>query len=956
MQISEYTSPDIWPFGGTSGIMRTYANATFVDVEGKIVWVGEPNSVDTPCYETPFTINDRRVALPVVELPDTTVSPTIPTTQWTSILFDESDTPRVYFLGGPYTTPSWLASPTTWDQVAIVNAGANITWPTAYYLSASETAALIAAAVTGANAPKASTIVYGSVTLNIPAADSSAPEVAGSNTPIIIGTDGIKAVANYANLADAVATIGSEDTELYINSPIVSDSCTVPDTLSLQFVGDGSITVNPGETVTISSKPNLTPGKQYFFGGGRVVFGAAAAIDGVNLGWWSVDNDDVTETLADAITSVDNCSGGIVTIPAGTYQLGDTVTVPDGVTIRGQGHTYDTSPSVTTIVVPASAPAFQCNGAFRNITFENLRINGTPHTGQIGILASGTQPDSAFGLICTNVVFNNLEVGIDIDASDHAWQVEEQVYTNCQFYNCVAAGYRCSSVNTSNVFVAGNFGVPAGGVGIQANDIGATNLLGVKFGGEGKAIDINGAITSFVINGCENEGNSLFLHNHLSDTSVAITFIGGFIQSPIKISGAVNVDLFGTALNAAGLFVIDSGIAASIYAVGCPGWPTCLTDNSGGNAIFPLTTSRTAAVISRQLTVFSEDPDTSIPIEQLGSAVVGKKFIRLGQWNATTKTFSSRYDLYRDGNGYFFVDGNQASPNNGLRTSGPIELPMDAGVQPSGTQARLAWSGTLLQLLTASTIYNVLLASTLTTTNRLLKATANGVLASALLSDDGSNTLLTAGLLQFLGTSASFPAIKRAGAGIAIRLADDSADAGVSAANAIFSGNVTIGGGAAITTSNATGSGLLVKQTSPTLVTPTLGDAVASSVSISAANGGGVIGLQRVAVITVDYNLAGKQNIFTIPAGKSGITFYVVLRGASASLTTASISFGYDANASDVITNATHTEITGSTVQTVLLAKAGAVIGTAGAIFGMKANTLQGSAATGVVELWQEIY
>ena len=43
-------------------------------------------------------------------------------------------------------------------------------------------------------------------------------------------------------------------------------------------------------------------------------------------------------------------------------------------------------------------------------------------------------------------------------------------------------------------------------------------------------------------------------------------------------------------------------------------------------------------------------------------------------------------------------------------------------------------------------------------------------------------------LLQFGGTSASFPAIKRSGAGLAVRVADDSADAAITAGAANFSG------------------------------------------------------------------------------------------------------------------------------------------------------------------------
>ena len=56
-----------------------------------------------------------------------------------------------------------------------------------------------------------------------------------------------------------------------------------------------------------------------------------------------------------------------------------------------------------------------------------------------------------------------------------------------------------------------------------------------------------------------------------------------------------------------------------------------------------------------------------------------------------------------------------------------------------------------------------------------------------------NNAYTSFGLLQFGGTTAAFPAIKRNGVALAVRLADDSADASVSVASLIAS--ATIKGG-----------------------------------------------------------------------------------------------------------------------------------------------------------------
>jgi hypothetical protein len=70
----------------------------------------------------------------------------------------------------------------------------------------------------------------------------------------------------------------------------------------------------------------------------------------------------------------------------------------------------------------------------------------------------------------------------------------------------------------------------------------------------------------------------------------------------------------------------------------------------------------------------------------------------------------------------------------------------------------------------------------------IMRAPTNGNLY---LSDQGGTTF---GLLQLGGTTSSYPAIKRNGIAINIRLADDSGDAGITAAGGTFSGTVTAPG------------------------------------------------------------------------------------------------------------------------------------------------------------------
>lgn len=104
----------------------------------------------------------------------------------------------------------------------------------------------------------------------------------------------------------------------------------------------------------------------------------------------------------------------------------------------------------------------------------------------------------------------------------------------------------------------------------------------------------------------------------------------------------------------------------------------------------------------------------------------------------------------------------------------------------------------------------------------------------------------------------------------------------------------------------------------------------------------------------VDMNTATPTTLFTVGQFSSGVVITkVVVRNASTSLTTASFSFGWNsASYNDVVANATHTELTGSTLMTILAPKTGAKIGVAADNLKIQLNTLQGSAATVSVDVY----
>jgi hypothetical protein len=107
----------------------------------------------------------------------------------------------------------------------------------------------------------------------------------------------------------------------------------------------------------------------------------------------------------------------------------------------------------------------------------------------------------------------------------------------------------------------------------------------------------------------------------------------------------------------------------------------------------------------------------------------------------------------------------------------------------------------------------------------------------------------------------------------------------------------------------------------------------------------------------VDWNVSTKTTLFTVPTGKSLVVTKVFYRNASANATTASCGVGFNAAPSnDVITAATHPSLTGSTLYTFDSPKAGALVGTAGAVLGISCPTPQGGALTVTVEVFGYLF
>lgn len=114
---------------------------------------------------------------------------------------------------------------------------------------------------------------------------------------------------------------------------------------------------------------------------------------------------------------------------------------------------------------------------------------------------------------------------------------------------------------------------------------------------------------------------------------------------------------------------------------------------------------------------------------------------------------------------------------------------------------------------------------------------------------------------------------------------------------------------------------------------------------------------QKLATVEdVDLNTATPTTLFTMPDPNYCQITKVVLRRPSTSLTTASISFGWNSpDFHDVIADAAHTELINPNLYTVLSPRPGAgegSVGGSGSVFKVRANTLQGAAATVTIDVF----
>lgn len=131
--------------------------------------------------------------------------------------------------------------------------------------------------------------------------------------------------------------------------------------------------------------------------------------------------------------------------------------------------------------------------------------------------------------------------------------------------------------------------------------------------------------------------------------------------------------------------------------------------------------------------------------------------------------------------------------------------------------------------------------------------------------------------------------------------------------------------------------------------------ALSNPASVKGAGEAAALGIETklATVPLVDMHTATSTALYSVPYGYQVMVTKVVLRKCSGNLTTASIDFGFAA-ANDWSLTATHTGLTDSTHQDIVLPKAGAMYGVYGVngTFSVTVTITQGGAMTITIDVY----
>jgi len=434
---SEQQNP-MWLYGSTYAYLRIYASTDFYTSDGISITAGQ---VGSPNWYQQYTctVSGTTLTIPQVTLQSTTDS-TVEAATYTAVLFDSRGTQRNIKLQNFRVDPS-LAPASTWQALAMENVGISLSlWNQTW--SIPQIVGYIDTRIGTSTTPYASSIVVGKSYLDTDPVVPTDPIAVASNSNRL--TKNLS--SDYSNsFATAILDIGGTEATLLVKDAVtVSSSTSIPANIQLRFEGAGIVTVT-NTTFTVGSM--LDPNNKQCFvlsGTGSVVFGSGS-VDAINVAWFGSVGD-CTAAINNAIASFTTVGdGGVIYIPQGAWITDGNHTLPSNVSVVGDGKT------VTTLTASGNANQILGIGANTyNVLVKDITLDGDNHTITAFLCTAAYGDGSSGQLRFEAVTFKNSTHGFRIlDTLSTEWQVAQASFDAQCVFTDNTYGVYCNSTNNT---------------------------------------------------------------------------------------------------------------------------------------------------------------------------------------------------------------------------------------------------------------------------------------------------------------------------------------------------------------------------------------------------------------------------------------------------------------------------------------------------------------------------
>jgi len=213
-----------------------------------------------------------------------------------------------------------------------------------------------------------------------------------------------------AGLARQVRETGDQPTTLTIDSKQrLTADLTVPHNVALLFVAGGMIDVAKDAVLTIKG-PVTATARRIFSGSGRTSF-LPGAVEHVYPHWWGAVGDGQTDDAAAIQAAVDALpSGGTVRFRGGSFNVGSTITVQNGITLQGPGRLRSSRAALPAIIAPTNPAARTSGWRIRQLKLSGRAVNGD-HSGV------GIDMTNVCSSLIEDVGVSSCDIGIKMDGS-----------------------------------------------------------------------------------------------------------------------------------------------------------------------------------------------------------------------------------------------------------------------------------------------------------------------------------------------------------------------------------------------------------------------------------------------------------------------------------------------------------------------------------------------------------